>query len=140
VDVIGIGAGVVDRLVEQDFPVEPFNASERTVRTDESGELGFTNKRSAAWWNLRELLDPDSQWDPISLPPDDNLIGDLTSPLWKVTSGGKIQLESKDDIKKRLNRSTDDGDAVVMAFWPGEPVEYQQVMTYHDPVQIGPNV
>jgi hypothetical protein len=32
-------------------------------------------------------------------------------------SGGKIQVESKDDIKKRIGRSTDDGDAVVMAFF-----------------------
>ncbi|MBA3569087.1 MAG: hypothetical protein H0W28_07030 [Pyrinomonadaceae bacterium] len=52
----------------------------------------------------------------IALPPDDELIGDLTAPHWKVTSAGKIQIESKDDIRKRLGRSTDTGDPVVMAF------------------------
>ena len=115
VDVIGIGAGVVDRLKEAGLEVDPFNASERTDAEDRSGELGFVNRRSAAWWNLREMLDPasDSQ---IALPPDDLLTGDLTAPHWRVMSGGKIQVESKDDIKKRLGRSTDDGDAVVMAF------------------------
>ena len=116
VDVIGIGAGVVDRLGELKFNVVSFNASEHTDRLDSHGEFGFVNKRAAAWWNMRELLDPDSGND-IALPPDDLLTGDLVSVHWKVMSGGKIQVESKDDIKKRIGRSTDDGDAVVMAFF-----------------------
>jgi hypothetical protein len=117
VDVIGIGAGVVDRLREQRKPVEGFNASEGTTRRDASRELGFSNCRAAAWWGLRELLDPGSGND-VALPPDDRLTGDLTAPHWRVMSGGRIQVESKDDIKKRIGRSTDDGDAVAMAFWP----------------------
>jgi hypothetical protein len=116
VDVIGIGAGVVDRLREQRLPVESFNASEGTPRKDSSGELGFTNVRSAAWWALRELLDP-AIGEPVALPPDDLLVGDLTAPHWRVLSGGRVQVESKDDIRKRLGRSTDSGDAVVQAFW-----------------------
>lgn len=116
VDVIGLGSGVVDRLREQKANVVAFNASERSEAKDHSGELGFVNKRSAAWWNLRELLDPSNKHE-ISLPPDDLLTGDLTAPHWRVMSGGKIQIESKDDIKKRIGRSTDDGDAVVMAFY-----------------------
>ena len=114
IDVIGIGAGVYDKLRENKVKVSAFNASEHTNLRDKSGELGFINCRAAGWWNLRELL----QYDEIALPPDDKLIGDLTAPHWRVVSGGKIQIESKDDIKKRLGRSTDDGDAVVMAFFP----------------------
>jgi len=120
IDVIGIGAGVFDRLRElkrkRRFPgaVFSFHSSERTEMMDSSGELGFINKRSAGWWNLREML----YQGKIALPPDDKLIGDLTAPKWGVGSGGNIQVESKDTIKKRLGRSTDDGDAVVMAFWP----------------------
>jgi len=116
VDVIGIGAGVVDRLREQKYNVVPFNASERTDYVDSAGELGFVNCRSASWWHMRELLDPDGGHD-IALPPDDLLTGDLVSPHWKVTSGGKIQVEAKEDIKKRIGRSTDYGDAVVMVFF-----------------------
>lgn len=115
VDVIGVGAGVVDKLREDGYKVDAFNASERSEQTDRSNELGFVNKRSAAWWNMRELLDPANDAK-VALPPDDLLTGDLTAPHWKVVSGGKIQVESKDDIKKRLGRSTDDGDAVVMVF------------------------
>lgn len=118
IDVIGIGAGVVDRLREQKYNVSPFNASERTDQNDRSGELGFSNLRSAAWWNLREMLDP-INGEEIALPPDDLLTGDLTAPHWRVMSGGKIEIEGKDDIKKRLGRSTDDGDAVVQAFYMG---------------------
>lgn len=116
VDVIGVGGGVVDQLREAKLKVEAFNASEATSNTDRSGELGFINTRSAAWWGLRELLDP-AYGATLALPPDDALTGDLTAPHWKVTSGGKIQIESKDDIRKRIGRSPDDGDAVMQALW-----------------------
>lgn len=117
VDVIGIGAGVVDRLRELNMKVEAFNASNRCGKRDKTGEIGFANTRAGAWWNLRELLDPSAGSD-LCLPPDDELLGDLTAPHQaEVMSGGKIRIESKDDIRKRIGRSTDRGDAVVQAFW-----------------------
>jgi hypothetical protein len=64
---------------------------------------------------MRERLDP-SYGATLALPPDDTLIGDLTAPHWKLTSGGKILIESKEQIKARLHRSTDAGDAAVQAF------------------------
>lgn len=130
VDVVGVGGGVVDRLFQLGFPVVAFSAGQRCDLVDRSGELGFADKRAAAWWTLRELLDPafDSA---VALPPVDRLIGDLTSPRWKVMAGGKIRVESKDDIRKRLGRSTDDGDAVVQAFWMEPPV-IDEVVEYED--------
>ncbi|MCW2538572.1 MAG: pas60 [Frankiales bacterium] len=116
VDVIGVGGGVVDRLRELGISVTAFNASEGTSLTDRSGELGFINARSAAWWRLRELLDP-AYGAMLALPPDDLLTGDLTAPHWRVMSGGKIQIEGKDDIRKRIGRSPDSGDAVMQAVW-----------------------
>jgi hypothetical protein len=136
VDVIGIGAGVVDRLVELGQPTVAFNASRKTEVLDSSGELEFVNCRAASWWNLRELLDPDAQTEPIALPPDDMLTGDLTAPHWKVMSGGRIQVESKDDIIKRLGRSTDDGDAVVMAFWEGQLEDYDELVEEEDEYEV----
>ena len=73
------------------------------------------NCRSWAWWNLREMLDPANGMD-LALPPDDLLTGDLLAPKWREVSGARIQVESKDDIGKRLGRSTDNGDAVVYAY------------------------
>ena len=122
VDSIGIGSGTVASLKRQAvetanlWKVSGFVASEKSGRKDRSGELGFTNLKSAAWWNLRELLDP-NHGEPVELPADDFLVGDLTAPKWREAAGGKIQVESKEDIRKRLGRSTDTGDAVVMAFW-----------------------
>lgn len=116
VDVIGIGAGVYDKLRESGHRAEPFNASAATRRKDASGEFGMANVRSGAWWNCREMLDP-SRGAEVALPPDDELVGDLTAPHWRITSGAKIQVESKDDIRKRIGRSTDRADAVVQALW-----------------------
>lgn len=116
VDVLNMGAGVVDRMREQGKHVVAFNASAGSSRKNSTGDFGFINCRADAWWRMRELLDPESPAE-VALPPDDKLIGDLTAPTWKVTSASKIQIESKDDVRKRLGRSTDDGDAVIMAFW-----------------------
>ena len=128
VDVIG-AAGVYGRLKEQGTPVLPFNASRKAVRledghevplTDRSGELEFLNLRAAAWWRLRELLDPETGV-PIALPPDDDeagitLLQELTTPTWRVNSTGKIQILEKEKIIPLLGRSPDCADAVVDAF------------------------
>lgn len=117
VDVVGIGAGVVDRLREQNLgEIIAFSAGSRTDDLDRSGELGFVNMRSAAWWGLRESLDPANN-PTLCLPPDNELIGDLTTPRWRVLSGGRIAIETKDEIRKRINRSTDCGDAVIQIVW-----------------------
>jgi len=117
VDVIGIGAGVVDRLREMGARVLAFNASRASLAVDSTREFHFTNRRSEAHWTLRQALDPSCGPD-YCLPDDEMLLGDLSAPHWSVTSSGKIQVESKDEIRKRLGRSPDDGDAVVMAYVP----------------------
>lgn len=119
-DVIGIGAGVVDRCRETmgEDRVIAINAGEGTKLTDRSGELLFLNVRAAMWWNMREMLDPQNH-EELCLPDDPEMIGDLAAPKWHPSSSGKIQIESKDNIRKRLGRSTDAGDAVCQAFFDG---------------------
>ena len=107
--------------------------------TDRTGEFKFTNLRAAAWWRMRELLDPSQPGgSDIMLPDSEVLKADLTSPHWKVLSGGSIQVESKDEIRKRLGRSTDEGDAVVMSFWQGrgrvDSVQHGAVSWWDEPV------
>lgn len=116
---IGYDPGVYDRVKEDDRCRDramPFIASGATEFMDETGELRFSNERSAAWWNLRELLKNDE----YDLPPDDKLTGELTAPKFKLMSGGKIQVEGKGEtvafgagLRKRLKRSTDHADPVV---------------------------
>ncbi len=115
VDVIGLGAGVVDRIKEQGHPVFGINVAESPVDKER-----FADLRSELWWNLRELLDPNLKVnpEPVALPPDDELLADLSGIKYKITSGGQIQVERKEDMKKRLGRSPDRADAVVLAFAP----------------------
>lgn len=118
VDVIGLGAGVFDRLREVGARPLAYAGSGKSYVRDRSGKFGFTNIRSAAYWRLRELLDP--AYDPVlALPPDELMISDLTTPTWDVTSGvpPKIKVEPKDDVVARLGRSPDRGDAVAMSLW-----------------------
>jgi hypothetical protein len=115
VDVIGIGGGVVDRLREVGgVSVEPFNASHASTRRDRSGAIGFRNRRAEAWWWLREALDPNFG-SVLAIPDNEELIGDLCGPRYSHTSQGQLQIEGKDEIKKRLGRSPDAGDSLVMA-------------------------
>lgn len=130
VDEIGVGAAVVDRLREQGYPVEAFNAAARAPGPDQTGELQFLNKRSYAWWRLRELLDPAQEGGAtLVLPPDPVLLEDLCAPRWKPTSAGRIQIEDKDSIRKRLGRSPDVGEAVLHAV-VGEGEESQVAFYY----------
>lgn len=112
IDSVGVGLGALHRLRELDYHAAGFVASKGTELRDKSGELGFESWRSAAWWLLREMLQPDSGFD-VALPPDDNLTGDLTAPTATVTSRGRIQVESKEKLRVRLHRSTDYADAVL---------------------------
>jgi hypothetical protein len=123
VDVVGIGAGVFDSLREQGLKPSAFSAGSAATGKDRSGELGFLNLRAEAWWRLREALDP-AFGATLALPPDDEdlLLSDLTTPRYTETSRGLIQVERKIDIKKRLGRSTDATDAVVMACYEADVI------------------
>jgi len=137
VDVIGIGAGVVDRMREEGFEVDAFNGSEKSLHTDVSGELYFLNRRACSWWTMRELLDPANGAE-ILLPDDEQMIGDLIAPKWTITPSGKIKIEDKKEVKKRIGRSPDTGDAVVLAFCPEEPdtADTEEVVIYDERVVI----
>lgn len=111
VDVVGVGAGVVDRLRQLNVGVIGFSAGRATKRMDRSGELGFASLRALMWWTMRQALDP-AFAPTLALPPDLGLLGELTAPHWWVSPGNKITVESKDDVVKRLGHSTDLADAV----------------------------
>ncbi|AWB24533.1 hypothetical protein DA075_29830 [Methylobacterium currus] len=82
--------------------------------------IAFVNRRAEAWWRFREALDPDQNGgSPIALPPNPELRADLCAPTWTLTARG-IQIESKDDLRKRLGRSPGKGGAVVMSWSEGE--------------------
>lgn len=119
VDSIGVGSGVASRLEELGYRVVRYTGSAKTNRRTEDREFGFANVRAAAYWHLRELLDPE-RGPGIMLPPHEQLTADLTTPKVLEPLTGlppKIRIEKKEDLVKRLGRSPDYGDAVVMAYW-----------------------
>lgn len=110
VDEIGLGAGVVDRLREQGYAVRGFNGSRQP-------QLGaapdrFLNQRAEVYWHLRELLEAGR----VAVPRHAQLFDELCATQWKVNSSGRIQIESKDELKARLGRSPDLADAVAMCY------------------------
>ena len=75
--------------------------------------------RAEAYWRFREALDPAQDGGSrIALPHDPELLADLTTPRFEVTSSG-IKITPKDKVVETLGRSPDKGDAVVMAWWDG---------------------
>ena len=107
VDEIGIGSGVVDILRRQSrLSVIGVNVGES------SWDKRFNRRRDEVWWNLRDFLLAGG-----SLPPDAKLEGELSGPTYSYTASQKIQVESKDELKKRLKRSPDRADALCLAVW-----------------------
>lgn len=76
--------------------------------------LKYANLRAKMWWEFRIALDPRSGMD-ICLPPRPRLRAQLTAPRFGL-SGKTLQVESKDEVRKRLGSSTDEADAVLMAW------------------------
>jgi hypothetical protein len=114
VDVIGIGGSVFDGCRSKGLYCMGVNFAHAVPGcTDKSGLLYFVNLRAFAYWSMRELLDPANGHD-VSLPPDPELLGDLTTPKFEHMAGG-IKVRSKEEIRQQLGRSTDVGDAIVLS-------------------------
>lgn len=105
---------------EQDqLQVERMVASAQLGDTSRDGKYNYANARASMWWTFREALDPDNN-DPNEMPalPRDNALKrELCMPRWMLRARSTILIESKDDIRERLGRSTDRADAVIMAWY-----------------------
>jgi hypothetical protein len=113
IDVIGWGASAYDCLARERVQALPMNGAGKAVGRTKDARLGLVNRRAEMWWRMREALDPANE-DEIALPPDNELRADLVTPRWELRTGGII-VEAKEDIKARIGRSPDKGDAVCMA-------------------------
>jgi hypothetical protein len=106
VDVPGVGGGVVDRLTELNLPVVPYNGGEAPIDKER-----FVNARAEDYWSLREIFEA-GEIDIDEL--DDVLAAQLGSIKWTVDSRGRIEIESKDDMRKRGMPSPDRADTLAM--------------------------
>jgi hypothetical protein len=91
------------------------NVSRATDQYDRSGKFRLTNVRTLVYWRFREALDPE-KGDNLALPPDPELLADLTAPRFEVRASG-IVVEPKEKLKERLGRSPDCGDATTLALY-----------------------
>lgn len=115
IDSIGIGAGVVDRLHELGYEiVEGVNVARKASEPDK-----YKNLRAELWDMMREWL---VQEMPVEIPNSDELQTDLTGLGYKYDSSDRLQIEGKDEAKKRGLLSPDTSDALMLTFYGGEYV------------------
>ena len=108
VDGSGIGAGVVDRLRQLNFPVVDVNGGNQSLNPR------FLNKRVEMWWEMKEFIEALCE-----LPLDDckpTLREELTCVEYDFTDRGRIRLDRKADIMDDYGFSPDKADALSMTF------------------------
>lgn len=118
IDTIGEGAGVYSRLMERGKRAYSCKYSAGVKgKHDITGEYSFLNMRAYCYWAFRDWLNPKNGFNAM-LPPCDQLTEEATETRWKFRSDGKIFIEPKEDIKKRIRRSPDYMDAICNTFMP----------------------
>lgn len=105
IDIIGLGAGIYDRLKE--LP----EVRNRVYGVNSAGkprdDAEYINIRVESWCNVRD-------WLRDAILEKHEGFYELANPKYKITSAGKLQLESKDDMKKRGVKSPNVGDALAL--------------------------
>ena len=107
IDAIGIGAGLADRLKELDLPAISVAVSESASLKEK-----FTRLRDELFWLAREWFEGRD----VKIPQDEALIQEITGIRYKYLSTGKLKIESKDEMKRRGQRSPDVADSFVLTF------------------------
>jgi hypothetical protein len=120
----GWGGDAYAHLRENGVDAVGYMGVKTTMGKTVDNKLGFANVRTMAYWRFREALDPSQMGGSVvALPPDAEMVADLCAVNYEVVSAGKrgaiIKAESKEDVCDKLKRSTDKGDAVVMAWTDG---------------------
>lgn len=126
VDVIGVGWGLYGRIRELS---SQHNPSGDTTHSAEVVPVNFAeksnypkrylNKRAEVWWTVGREKSRLNLWDLTIL--NDDAINELTTPKYEIMdSQGKIKVERKEEVIKRLRRSPDIADALLLAFYEGQ--------------------
>lgn len=110
VDVIGIGAGVVDRLKELGLPAFGINVAESEAVN--AGPRKYNRLRDELWFKSREWFEARN----CVFCDDDDTIAELTGPSYSILSNGLLKVEGKDEMKKRGVKSPNRADAWNMTF------------------------
>ena len=104
----GNGSGVIDRLRQLHYDVAEVHFA------GTPSHQRYLNKRAEMWFEMRDWLRGGG-----AIPDIMGLKQELSTPTYKFTVSDKIQLESKDDVKKRMPTdigSPDMADALALTF------------------------
>lgn len=108
IDGDGIGAGVVDHIRHRGYSDGIFEFHGGSAAHDGAA---YFNRRAEVWGSMRDWLAQGAE-----IPDDPELAADLTGPEYGFSSKQQIQLERKEDMKKRGLSSPDCGDMLAMTF------------------------
>lgn len=112
VDVIGVGAGVYDNLITAGYNAHEISVSERAWQSEK-----YTNLRTELWFEVYDLmLSRKISLGNIEHFTFTELKKQLLAPMFSFDKSGRRQVESKDDTKKRIDRSPDLADAFLLSF------------------------
>lgn len=123
IDSNGIGWGIMGRLKELSHAhnwdttecVHRAHITGVNVSAASSQPTRFLNLRCELWWDIGREFSRQQKWD-LGLLEDD-AIAELTAPKYEIMdSKGKIKVEAKKKVKKRLDRSPDTADGLLLAF------------------------
>lgn len=118
VDSIGVGFGVIGELRnlagqgKHTAHIIGVNVGEKSSQPDK-----YKNLRAEIWWEIARSLSERGGWDLSAMENADTTVAQLLEPLWLADAQGRIQVEPKDEIRKRLGRSPDNADALLLAFY-----------------------
>lgn len=110
IDIDGIGAGVYDNLRSYGYELNPVMGGAKPLEVFNQS-YQFRNLRSQLYWNMRELI----RTKQLALYNNQALYSELTAIKYKISQDRMIQIESKDEIKKRLGKSPDLADSLCYA-------------------------
>jgi hypothetical protein len=118
VDSIGVGFGVIGELRNdrelRGVQIVGVNVGEKASKPDK-----YANLRVEIWWEVGRLLSERRGWDLSGMENADTTVAQLLEPQWDADSQGRIRVEKKEEIIKRLGRSPDNADALLLAFYGG---------------------
>lgn len=130
IDDTGLGGGVTDRLREvkreqglHRLSIVPINAAEKIETDTKEGKEAaehYNDLTTHMWAVLRDLLENKQ----IEIEDDPETFGQLSVRKYFMSSNGKLQLESKKEMKKRGLVSPDRADAVALSVYLGKVKKY----------------
>lgn len=112
VDDIGVGGGVVDILIEDEYPVNGVNVSEQPDPSDPEEAKLFLNKRAQYYWKLKKLFENE-----LVAIEDEDLAFELNKIRMEFMRSGKIKIVDKETLKKEMKgKSPDLAECMMLAF------------------------